>query len=268
MEEEQQQQQEQQEPQYTDSEKSAMASGWLPKDQWQGDPEDWIPAKQYLRNGELFGRINTYKHKIQHLEKSVDALVKHNEKVFEAGYKAAEAELKAARKVALQEGDHDRVEQIEEKIDDLKKEHEQQKTELRKEVAQPQAPNPAWEPWLEQNQWYAKSAEMRGFADGAAREIVETAKAKGVEVRFEDLLTEVGRKVKSRFPENFATSRSNVNTDTKDDAPKGRRTRDTDDDIVAAMSPVEHKIMDTIVAGGVKREEYIKQYKQIQNKGR
>lgn len=257
-------------PQYTEAETKAMNDGWVPKDQWQGDPEDWVPARQFLKNGELFGRINTYKHKIQNLEKSVTALVKHNETVFDAGYKAAEAELKAQRREALRDGDVEAVEKIEEKLDELKVEREEKKEEFKQEVQAP-AMHPSWEPWVERNSWYSQDAALRGYADGIASDIVASAQRAGRSIEFDKLLTEVSRKVKEQFPNKFGTQ-SVQRTSVKDDSSAGAaaptKKQARMDEIEATMSPMEIDMMNTIIRSGVSKEKYLQDYKRVQGKKR
>lgn len=255
----------------TPDETKAMSLGWKPKDQWEGDPEEWIPAKQFNKNGELFGRINSYKNKITHLEKSVDALVKHNEKVFDAGYKAAEASLKAERRVALQEGNHEVVDQIEEKLEELKTEHTKQKTDFVQEVkSTAPAQHPSWEPWVNQNTWYGQDRAMRGYADGVAQDIVQEAKEAGHTIDFDKLLTEVGRKTQEKFPEKFGRSGMSTNTTIKDDSREGgggsRKAKK--DDVESQMTSAEKEMMEVILRSGVKKEKYLEDYKKVQSRGR
>ena len=255
--------------QVSEHEERALEQGWLPKDQWQGDPEEWVSARQFIKNGELFGRINTYKHKITGLEKSVEALVKHNEKVFDAGYKAAESQLKAQRREALAAGDVDAVEKIEERLDEIKTEHVEQKKEFKEQV-QPQKANdmhPAWEPWIETNSWYGQSPAMRGYADEIARDIVTEAKEADKQVDFTKLLGEVSRKVKQRFPEKFGRSQSQVGSSVKDDGPSVVKNKK--DDVESQMTSDEKEIMEVILRTGVKKADYLDQYKKVQQrKGR
>jgi hypothetical protein len=41
-------------------EQRAMEHGWRPKEEWEGDPEDWVSAREFNRRGELFARIAKY----------------------------------------------------------------------------------------------------------------------------------------------------------------------------------------------------------------
>src|SRR3990167_4897006 len=89
------------EVQLSETEQAAVTNGWVPKDQWEGDPDEWVPARQFIKNGELFGRINSYKNKIINLEKTVGELVKHNDRVYDVGFQDAFAALKKERHSAL-----------------------------------------------------------------------------------------------------------------------------------------------------------------------
>ena len=38
-------------------ESEAREQGWKPKEEYEGDPEKWRPAKEFVERGELFGKI-------------------------------------------------------------------------------------------------------------------------------------------------------------------------------------------------------------------
>jgi hypothetical protein len=46
-----------QNPVLTEIEQRASSRGWVPKDEWDGDPEEWRPAKEFIDRGELFKKI-------------------------------------------------------------------------------------------------------------------------------------------------------------------------------------------------------------------
>lgn len=252
------------EPQYSESELKAMDSGWLPKDQWEGDPEEWVPAKQFIKNGELFGRINAYKQRMMNLEQQVGVLVKHNEKVYESGYKDAVQALKQERKEALLEGDTERVLELDEKVDELQEEHKEKIQEFKKEVQQTNpAMHPSWEPWLDKNQWYEKDAALRGYADGEAKQIVAEANATGTTLDYNKLLQEISRKVRQRFPEKFGTAPSRSATN-KGDEDGGARSVRRGEKIT--LSPMEEEIARTLEKSGISREKYIADLKKIKER--
>lgn len=250
----------QEQPQYTATEQQAMSTGWVPKDQWQGDPDDWVPARQYVKNGELFGRINTYKHKIVNLEKTVGELVKHNEKLYETGYKDAIDALKQERKQALREGDTERVLELEERAEALQQEFQEKQQEFKTSVAAPEAPvNPLFEEWLANNPWYEQDPALHGYADGEARILVEASQRAGKVVNYDKLLVEVSRKVKEKFPEKFGLKEKMPSAVTTGDEPRTRSTSSSS----YKLTPMEEEIFSRLSASGLTKEKYIEDLKKV-----
>lgn len=248
-------------PQYTVSEQQAMATGWKPKDQWDGDPDDWVPARQYIKNGELFGRINSYKNKIVNLEKTVGELVKHNEKIYETGYKDAIDTLKQERKQALREGDTERVLELEERAEALQQEYEEKKQDFKQSVQTPQvATNPIFDEWLANNPWYEQDAALHGYADGEARTLVEASQRAGKVVDYDKLLVEVSRKVRDKFPEKFGMREKMPSAVTKGDEPTTRRASSSDN---YKLTPMEEEIFKTLEKSGLTKEKYVEDLKKV-----
>lgn len=235
------------------AEEQALELGWVPKDKWNGDPEDWVPARQFIRNGELFGRINSYRHKIIGLEKTMQELVRHNEKVYETGYKDALDSLKKERREAIREGDAERALELEEQEEALKEKHEQQKQEFAKvkEPAQQAELNPAWTEWLGVNDWYEKDVALRGYADGEAKAIVQATLQAGKQVEYEKLLKEVGRKVREKFPEKFGRQPTASAVNKGDDEPRRSTSKGRQ------LTQMEEEMFQTFAASGMTREKYI-----------
>ena len=105
---------------YSDVEKRAMDMGWVPKDQYNGDPDRWKSAEVFLALDEPIKRIESQSKELKAVRKALEALQEHHSKVRENEYKRAMEDLKAARRQAYQDGDLDRVEALEERIDEFK----------------------------------------------------------------------------------------------------------------------------------------------------
>lgn len=266
------------EREYTQSERQAMQYGWKPQDQWEGDPEDWLPARQFIKNGELYGRISRDGHKIQKLEKAIDALLKHNEKVYESGYEAAMDELKQARREAMRENDSEALEQVEERMEALEKRREEGK-KLREEVEKdsPPAMHPAWEQWLSRNRWYSENMEMHGAADGIARSLVQNARNAGEQIDYPKLLDEITRRIRQRYPESFggpvAENRPRQSSG-KDDSQDGAGKKKTAmskrlSEIESNMDEGELEIMNTLITTtGMTKEKYLEDIDKLNRKRR
>lgn len=251
----------------SDTEQKALQLGWKPKEDYEGDPDEWVSAREFIRRGELFGRINEYKHEIQNLRKGMEALQKHNQKMFEQDYKTQVKTLKEAKKEALRDGDTETVLQIEDRLEQVDQEYQTKKEEFEKEVAVPvqatNQPHPAWNPWVEQNSWYSSDTALRGYADGIAAEIVQSAQQAGTQVDFTKLLQEVSRKVKQKFPEKFGTierGKRTVERDTGEGKQKATGLTAELREIEGSLSEGEKEIMKTLIRNKtMTKEQYLQQ---------
>jgi hypothetical protein len=126
---------------WTPAQEKAMAGGWKPESEWDGDPEDYVDAPEFNRRGELMARISQLGRKLGESEKAVEkltAMVSGNEKVtnklINDQVAAAERRLKAQRREAIRDGDFEAIDEIESDIEELAK---------TKEAAKDDAPAPA-----------------------------------------------------------------------------------------------------------------------------
>src|SRR5574343_553334 len=76
-------------------EEQAREQGWKPKEEYEGDPNKWKPAKEFVERGELFGKIDTLGRELKETKKALKMLQEHNAKIKETEYARAVSELKA-----------------------------------------------------------------------------------------------------------------------------------------------------------------------------
>lgn len=232
----------------------ALEMGWKPEDNWEGSPEDFIDAKEFVRRQPLFEKIEHQSKAIKQLNQAFEALKTHHTKVKEAEFQRALKTLKEARKEAMIEGETERALAYEQKIEEV----EQQKNDFDEDVKTVEIPktpeaHPEFLAWQKQNSWYGRDTELREFADTYGI----TLARKGMQPA--EVLEAVAKKVKQAFPEKF----HNPNRDKPGavEAPT-RRAASTDK---VNMSDEDRQIMKTILRSGVMTEaEYLKQYKLIQ----
>lgn len=246
-------------------EQKAMQHGWVPKEQWDGSPEEWIPAKVFNMRGDFFSRIAKDKKEISELRQTVDHLVDHSRKAYDAGYKQGLAELRAERREALEAGDVERVEQLEDKIDEFKEEHAAKKQEFEQKVTKQQAQeNPVFDTWHVENDWYMADATLTTYANEVASEVAGKAQTSGVQVDYPKLLQEITRKVKQKFPERFGRTKVQEKTsavdggsnsaDDKSTVKRGSKFSEAD------LSDQDRRIMETVLkTTKLTKEEYLEQ---------
>lgn len=221
----------------------AKEQGWVPKEEWQGEPHKWVPADEYIRRGELFEKIDSLKSQLYHLKKDFNSLAEHHKNVAKIEYDKALKELKEQRQVAAKEGDTEAVVEISEKIEELKEQKPQ---------AQPEpVTTPEYETWVAQNRWYVDDADLHSQADVLAHSYL----SKNPNAAQKDLFEHVTKQIKKLNPEKFNMSQSKSPT-VEASAPLGRPSKkgfsETD------LDPTEREIMETLVKRGVFGDDPVK----------
>lgn len=190
--------QETQAPVVDEVEAKAREQGWVPKEEWTGDPAAWRPANVFVDRGELLGKIKSQSSKMRELEGMLNFLSEQNRKLYEAGYAKAVDELESQRDAAVEAGDTKAVRELDRKL----REHERALEEARKPAPKTNTSNYAEElyrEWASRNPWYEKDEVLQNWANGAAVKLkTKNPNANDVDI-YQHLETEV-RKV---FPEKF-----------------------------------------------------------------
>jgi hypothetical protein len=179
-----------------DYEAEARKDGWVPADEWQGDPEQHKTAEQFVRDGEKIAGI--LKSKVERLETRVNELLDSNEKFVDFTKKAQErdrkeketliTELEDLRKKAVDEGDGEAFTHADRRL-----------TELRAEPEPGNEINEVGMRWLENNPWYAKDERMQAYAD----KISDRLRDQGYMDQSEAYFSELTTRVKEAYPDEF-----------------------------------------------------------------
>jgi len=238
-------------PQVDPIETEAREQGWKPKEEYEGDPAKWRPAKEFVERGELFGKIDHMGKELKETRKALKMLQDHHTKVRETEYNRALTELKALQKKHLEEGNSDGYLETTELLTDLKAEQKA------REVVQqntPNQPDPRFLNWISANKWYEKDTEMRKYADtlGAGY----AASNPGIDP--EEVLQYVTKEVRTRFSTKFVNP-NREKPSTVEGASTGAANKSSFE-----LTDDERKVMNTFVRAGVmSKEDYIAQVKQM-----
>lgn len=242
-------------PALSDTELRAQSQGWVPKEEWDGDPDSWRPAKEFLDRGELFKKIDEQNRVIKDFRKTIEDLSKHNAEIAKVEYKRALDTLRAEKKTALENLDAEAVLRIDDQIDVVR---EAQRKAETTQVHLPQAPaelNPIFVAWKDRNGWYETNKAMRAYADKIGNELHGMSPT--------ELLATVEKEVKKEFADRF----KNPNRD-KPGAVEGSgpsKSGKAKDDLV--LSDDERRIMERFVRTipGFTKEKYMEQLKAKRN---
>lgn len=235
----------------------AREMGWRPKDEWEGDPEKWRDAKEFVERGELYGKIDTMGKELKETRKALKMLQEHHTKVRETEYKRAVDELKALQKKHLENGDSDGYIETTEILTDLRA--EQKARQVVAEVTPKNQVDPRFTDWVSENSWYEKNVDMRDYADIIGQGYA--AKNPGIDPEL--VLRYVAKEVKSKFKDSFQNPNREkptaVEGETSRGASKGKSSFELTED--------ERKVMNTFIRQGIlTKEEYIDQVKSMRGK--
>lgn len=234
----------------------ASEQGWVDLSEWDGDPADWRPAKEFLDRGELIRSIQELKRENRVIKEGVQEFKKHHERVKELAYKQALADLRAEKKKALEEGDADAVIEIDDKIAETREMQRAAENAPQREVV-PAEPNPDFVRWEARNGWYRQDRAMKAVADTVANDLY----ARG-ERDVAKMLAEVDKEVRKAFPTKFENP-NRAKAPVVEGASKGGG-RSTDGDVY--MTDIEKQIMNKILkTGAITKADYLKEFKARQS---
>lgn len=260
LEEEEIQEKEPQKKETQEWEDEARRMGWVPKEEFRGNPDFWKSAEEFVTHGQqelpvLRERLKAMDAKLKTQEETNKLFVDHYKKVEEKAYQRALKKLKEEQGKAVEDGDSKEFLRIEKEINELEK-----PSGVPIKVAEPETKketevSPEYIEWHKDNDWYGKDAELSQFADAMAS-FVQTNNPglKGM-----DFFKEVERHVKEKYSDKFSNPNrdrpSAVGSGTITDEGKGGKKTYAD------LPEDAKKVCDDLVkAGDLKREEYVRDY--------
>ena len=174
---------------------AATERGWLPKEQFRGDPEKWVDADVFLERTETFvpflrkererlqteiaardSQIAELSNAVKAANAAIDALQEAHEADTLEQVKQAREQLKGELAEASREGDHDRVAEITEKMTELgaaereAKSREDEGDKGGKSVETPKIP-PEAIAWIERNKDFTSNVRLMALANTVAAEL-------------------------------------------------------------------------------------------------
>ena len=252
-----------------DYESEASQLGWVPKDEYRGDPDNWRDAKEFVEYGEkilpivrsnnktLQSELKNTKAEMLRLRETMQQFADHHKKTAEREYAKAEKQfeaklkkIKAQQTQAANDGDVTKFQELENEREEL----EGNKPEKPDEV--PQGPPPEFVEWVGENTWYEEDAELKEEADL----IGQIYRAKHPRMGVKNIFKYVTEQITKLHPDKFenpnrqeASDVGSSNNTGGSSKGKGKGYADLPDDA--------KKACDSFVEEGLlTKEEYCKEY--------
>lgn len=200
----------QEQPKARDWEADAKEYGWVPQDQFKGDPDKWRPAEEFVRRGEEI--LPIVRKQNERLASEVKELRETNERMsrmfekttqrIKAEYEAQIDGLKVQRREAIKEGDADRVEQLDQRIDTLKAEVKDEPTASATPEAGSKEHKALVKAFADANPWFLDEPDLASYAEQFS---IRNAQLNDG-ISFEDNMKATVAAVRKKFPTYFGNA--------------------------------------------------------------
>ncbi len=232
-------------------EQKARDMGWVPEDDYEGDKDEWIDAKEFVKREPLFKKIKDKSTRIKTLEHKMDKqgiivkeMISHIHDVESIARERAIRELKKDYKTAVRDEDEAKASEIDKEMDKLR----EPRPAPEDKVAQEQTPE--FIAWLDNNAWYSENTDMKEFADAFGATLTKRG------VYGDEMLGKVADAVKKAYSDKFTNPRRaepSTVEGVKGKAPSKTKYSRSD------LSPDQKLVHDAFVDGGMDSQTYIGQ---------
>ena len=244
---------------------AARAQGWVPQEEWDGDPTQWRDAQVFLERGEYFKTMGSQKKQIDKLNAVVEKMASIQAATREDERQRVLQELSEKKVSAMEEGEFERVATIDNEMNKIRSEPAMAVPNVQGQNEELYTQNKIAE-YIDNNQWYRTNSDMRQYADSLAVGF----RTGNPNATIDDVLEYTDREVKIRYPEQFggqvpsASPVASTRRTTKP-SPNGAQKKKTLDDLPAGSREMYAQIGQSFVdAGAVDSiDEYIEELDRI-----
>ena len=252
-----------QEVEQLDVEHDARQMGWAAKEEWQGNPDDWVDAEAFLKRGReitpilrknnerLLKKVTQLEHDLLEARQTFGEFKQYHDKTLEQQRESALAQLRAARKEAIANSDGEAFEQIESHI---------KQVEAFKGPGKPKEPEPVVEhppevkAWFKENAWYRDDIVLQDVAN----EVAERLRRGRPDLNGVEFLESVKTIVKERMPQKFRNPARNGPASVEGAAPRAPKGGKSYNDLPAEAKEMCDRFVRTIPK--FTREEFLTNY--------
>jgi len=243
----------------------ARGMGWVPQEEFRGDPDKWRPAEEYVsRADELMpimkAQNRKYETTITNLQgdlkvqrETTEKILKMSEKVAQQAYDKAKTDLVSQQALAVKDGDMETWASLEQQKDKLEKPEEIKIPEV---GAVTNESNPAFLNWHQDNDWYMNDQDMTLYANAFANANADP------NLPYQSVLDNTRKAVERAFPHKFQnpkrTTAAAVDSGSQLNAiDPSKNKKNTYNDLPAEAKAQCNKLVDQKV---ITKEQYLKDY--------
>lgn len=162
----------------SDLETLAADFGWAPKDKWRGNPDDWVDAATFIRNGYEMNRatMRQLDHRLDTMSATLEGMQRAQNDAIERTRKATIDDLKRQQREAVAEGDEELHDAVTERLEALRAGEDSKKAPDAAQQSDPHydafvARNPWWQEDVDKSKYAMEVAQIVGprYPNGGAQ---------------------------------------------------------------------------------------------------
>ena len=244
---------------------AARGQGWVPQEEWDGDPTQWREAQVFLERGEYFKTMGTQIKQIDKLNAVVEKMAVIQSKTREDERQRVLKELSTEKVSAMEDGEFDRVATIDNEMSKIRSEPAMTVPSVEGQTEQKYTQDKIAD-YIDNNSWYRTNSDMRQYADSIAVGFRQS----NPQATIDDVLEYTDSETKIRYPEQFggqvpsASPVASTRRTTKP-GPNGTQKKKTLNDLPASSRDMYTQIGQSFVdAGAVDSiDEYVAELEKI-----
>lgn len=196
--------------------KEASGQGWVPKEKFKGNEDDWVDAPTFVKRGReilpilrknnenLIKELNQTKATLAEVRQATDEFKKFQKEAFDR--KAKELgqeieELRSSKAQAIADGDGKRVNALDDAIDSAKEEFRAAKADglqAARPISAAQL-DPKLQMWLDKNDWFGKDKRLTAMTNSLG----ETLRSENPSLMGDAFLNKLDEALAEEFPQKF-----------------------------------------------------------------
>jgi hypothetical protein len=257
-------------PQETEPEKRAKRLGWVPKDDFKGDPEHWRSAEEFLDwsdkaapslrrdNDRLHRRLTEVEGLLKESKDTLGEFREFASKSEQRAFERAKAEIQSRIEKGAADADAGAVRAGMAELDALNKDAPKP---VERKIEQRNGADPKLDPviqdWIDREQWFMRDRSLNAYAVDVFGDLERNKPGMSVDER----LAETKRLTREKFPEKFGGNpmrNGAAAVSEPSGGAGGRKKGKTYEDLPADAKKACDKFVKTIP--GFSKEQYVKDY--------
>jgi hypothetical protein len=203
-------------------EERAKVQGWVPKEEFRGDPANWRPADEFVKrademmpimksvNKKLESQVGNLTKELSDTKGMIQKMVKIQSKYSDDFYDSKISDLKTQKLQAVKDGDIELYVKLENQESGLKKPENIEISKTDNDSSNMNSMHPEVQRWIEENsKWFGYDKEMTDYAMFAGEQMKNENNPLALPGQEYAFCEEVKRRVQATFPGKFKNPNQN-----------------------------------------------------------